>query len=141
MRFLYAPREYLRPWKLASLAAGIALLLLGAFLTPAMDWDVPISFIMAGCTYLTAPCSLRALLERHWRHLPLALLSTWFSVDGCYALYWHFKDPAALEAMRSANAPASLALYGLCGMIWLYRGSLRELMGEIRAVVGRGRPG
>ena len=56
-------------------------------------------------------------MERNWRLLPLALFCTWLSVDGCYALYWHFKDPAALEAMRSANAPASLALYGICGVI------------------------
>ena len=25
------------------------------------------------------------------------LFATWFTVDGCYAIYWHFKDPAALE--------------------------------------------
>lgn len=138
MSYLYAPREYLRPWKLASLAAGIALLILGARLTPAMDWDIPISLVMAGCTYLTAPCSLRTLLERNWRNTPLALFSTWCSVDGCYALYWHFKNPTALELMRSANAPASLALYGICGTIWLYRGSLRELGDEVRTAIGRG---
>ncbi|MBS0198891.1 MAG: hypothetical protein JSR70_00400 [Proteobacteria bacterium] len=131
MHFFYPSREYLRPWKLASLAAGIALLVLGSILTPALDWDIPISFIMALCTYL----SLRTLLERNWRNAPLALFSTWFSVDGCYALYWHFKNPAALDAMRSANAPASLALYGICGVLWLYRGSLKALLAEVRAAV------
>ena len=117
MKFFYPLREYLRPWKLGSLAAGVGLLVLGSIYVPAPDWDIPISFIMAGITYLTAPCSLRTVMERNWRLLPLALFCTWLSVDGCYALYWHFKDPAALEAMRSANAPASLALYGICGVI------------------------
>jgi hypothetical protein len=78
---------------------------------------------------------LRTVLERNGRALPLALLCTWLSVDGIYALYWCINDPAALEAMRSANAPASLALYGICGVIWLYRGSLKELLAGIRAAV------
>ena len=127
MNFLYPPAEYLRPWKLFSLAVGIALLVAGSILTPAPDWDIPVSLIMAACTYLTAPCSLRALLERKWRQLPVALVSAWFSVDGCYAIYWHFQDPAALAMMRSANAPASLALYAICGVVWLHKGTLREL--------------
>jgi hypothetical protein len=59
------------------------------------------------------------------------LLFTWFTVDGCYALYRHVVDPAALALMRASNAPASLALYGLCGLIWLYRGSLRELVANV----------
>ncbi|GIX29419.1 MAG: hypothetical protein KatS3mg123_3300 [Burkholderiales bacterium] len=141
VKFFYSVREYLRPWKLAFLASGIALLILGSFYLPAPDWDIPISFIMAGLTYLTAPCSLRTVLERNWRALPLALFCTWLSVDGCYALYWYLNDPAALQAMRSANAPASLALYGICGVIWLYRGSLKDLLSEVRAAVtSRGAP-
>jgi hypothetical protein len=63
--------------------------------------------------------------------VPLALLATWITVDGCYALYWHFRNPAVLALMRAYNAPASLALYGLCGVLWLYRGSLRELSREL----------
>ncbi|MGP1684838.1 MAG: hypothetical protein ACTS8S_21145 [Giesbergeria sp.] len=125
VNFFYARTEYFRSWKILSLTAGIALLVVGSIYMPAPDWDVPISLIMATCTYLTAPCSLRSLLERNWRNFPFAIASTWFSADGCYALYWHFKDPVALDYMRSANAPASLALYGICGVIWLYRGTLR----------------
>ena len=129
---LYSPREYLRPWKLATLLMGVGLLVLGAYVTPAPDWDVPISFIMAACTYLSAPWSMRVLLDRQWSRWPLMALWTWFSVDGCYALYWQWRDPAALALMREANWPASLSLYGMCGIVWLYRGSLTELYGEIR---------
>jgi hypothetical protein len=127
--------EYLRPWKLVTFAIGLALLIVGAIYDQAVDWDIPISLIMAACAYLTAPWSMRVVLERRWRRFPLMLFATWFSVDGCYWLYWRETKPAVLEIMRSANFPASLALYGLCGAIWLYRGSLRELLAEIRKSV------
>ncbi len=127
---IYPATEYLRPWKLFTLAAGIALLVIGALMDIAVDWDIPISFIMALLAYLTAPWSLRVLLERRWRLLPFAVLAAWFTVDGCYTLYWHFRNPEALALMRAYNAPASLALYGLCGVLWLYRGSLREFVDD-----------
>lgn len=130
-------QEYLRPWKLATLATGIALLILGSHYTPAPDWDVPISLIMAICTYLTAPWSMRVLLERRWREWPLMLLAVWFSVDGCYFLYWSWADPAVLPLMREANFWASLSLYGICGVIWLYRDSLQELYAELRQVLSQ----
>lgn len=124
--------EYLRPWKLCTLALGIGLLVAGSFYYPAPDWDIPISIIMAVLAYLAAPWSLRVFLERRWRLMPVALFLTWFTVDGCYWIYWHFKDPEALALMRSANFPASLSLYALCAIGWLYRGSLRQLAGAIR---------
>ena len=139
MSYFYSRAEYLRPWKLATLAFGVALMIAGALWTPAPDWDVPISVIMPVVTYLTAPCGVRTLVDRRWRHLPLALFLTWLSVDGCYAIYWHFRDPFVLETMRSANAPISLILYGLCGMFWLYRGSLRALLADVRRAVARDR--
>lgn len=127
--------EYLRPWKLFSLAVGVILLILGSFYYHAPDWDIPISLIMAVLAYLTAPWSMRVLLERRWRDWPAMLFATWFTVDGSYWIYWHFQDPAALDAMRSANFPASLSLYGMCGVIWLYRGSLRQLFAEARHIL------
>ena len=122
--------EYARPWKLFSLACGIGLLVFGSVYFPAPDWDIAISLIMAILTYLTAPFSLRVIVERRWRLWPAMLFATWFSVDGCYWLYWRFKNPVALELMRDANFLASLTLYGICGLIWFYRGSLRELVAE-----------
>ena len=130
--------EYLRPWKLATLAIGVALLIVGSFYYEAPDWDVPISLIMALFAYLTAPWSLRVVVERRWRWWPAMLFATWFTVDGCYWIYWHFKNPVALDLMREANFPASLSLYAICGLVWYYRGSLREalaaLMRTIRSV-------
>jgi len=133
-------RELLRPWKLFSLACGIGLLVAGSYYYAALDWDIPISLVMAILTYLTAPWSLRVVLERRWTLLPLALLATWFTVDGCYWIYWHFRNPKALEWMREANFPASLSLYGICAVIWLYRGSLREMASDVRALLLRQSP-
>jgi hypothetical protein len=56
--------EYRGPWKLVTLAVGVSVLIVGAFYYRAPDWDVPISLIMACFAYLTAPWSLRVLLER-----------------------------------------------------------------------------
>lgn len=119
--------EYRRPWKLATFALGLGLLLVGADLYHAPDWDYPISFLMATLTYLTAPWSLGVLRERRWQWIPLALFWYYFTVDGCYWLYWHHFNPDALD-MREANFYASSCLYGLCGFIWLHNGPLKELV-------------
>jgi len=132
--------EYRRPWKLFTLAIGITLLIFGSFYYNAPDWDIPISFIMAILAYLTAPWSLRVIVERQWRFWPAMLLATWFTVDGCYAIYWSLKDPVALEMMRSANFPASLSLYGMCGILWLYRGSLGQLFFDTKNQLDLRRP-
>lgn len=123
--------EYLRPWKLFSLSVGVALLIFGSFHYKAPDWDIPISLIMAILAYIAAPWSVRVILERRWRWFPVMLFATWFTVDGSYAMYWFFKDPEALDMMRDANWPASLSLYGMCGIVWLYRGSLKQLYFEV----------
>lgn len=129
--------ELQRPWKLGTLAIGLALLIWGSFYYQAPDWDIPISLIMATLAYLTAPWSLRVLMQRRWRLLPWALLATWFTVDGCYWIYWHYTDPVALALMRDVNFLASLSLYGMCGVVWLYNGSLRSLAVDVNRYVRR----
>lgn len=131
--------EWLRPWKLATLGIGVALLIAGSFYYNAPDWDINISLIMALLTYFTAPWSAGVLLNREWRRLPLVLFWYWLSVDGCYWLYWTVVDAAALE-MREANFYASTCLYWLCGFIWLYRGSLRQLINDIDSARRRSPP-
>ena len=72
--------ELLRPWKLATLAVGTGLLVVGAFYYEAPDWDIPICFIMALMAYLTASKSMHVIVERQWRHWPTMLFWTWFTV-------------------------------------------------------------
>ena len=130
--------EYKRPWKLFALAVGLGLLILGSYYYEAPDWDIPICFIMALFAYLTATWSLRVMVERQLNNFPLMLFWTWFSVDGCYWLYWSYRDPVALDFMRSANAPASLSLYWMCGLIWYYKGTLKDFFNDVRRVITTG---
>lgn len=129
--------ELRRPWKLGSLSVGIVLLVVGSFYYQAPDWDIPISFIMGLSAYLTAPWSMHVLVERQWKRFPLMLFFTWFTVDGCYWLYWHFNNPVALEQMRAANFFASLCLYAICGLIWYYNGSLKQLLERVKQIITR----
>jgi NhaP-type Na+/H+ or K+/H+ antiporter len=121
-------QELLRPWKLVTLAIGLGLLIVGSFIFEAPDWDIPVSILMAAVAYVTAPWCMRVMVERRWRHWPAMLFLTWFGVDGCYAAYWSIVNPVALEQMRSANAPASLSLFWMVGLFWMYKGSLREFV-------------
>lgn len=95
--------EYLRPWKLFTLVVGVALLIAGSFYYRAPDWDIPISLIMAALAYLTAPWSLRVLLERRWRHWPAMLFATWFTVDGSYWIYCKSSPFPTVSAGREAS--------------------------------------
>ncbi len=123
--------ELFRPWKLCTFAIGLALLVLGAVYEVAPDWDIPISIIMSLFAYVTAGWSMHVIVERRWKYFPLMLFATWWTVDGCYSLYWYLKDPSVLDFMRAANAPASLCLYWACGLVWYWSGSLAQLFARI----------
>ena len=126
--------EFIRPWKLVTFAIGLGLLIVGSFYYRAPDWDIPISIIMATITYFAAPWSIRVILKRQWKLFPAMLFITWFAVDGCYWIYWSYQNPEAL-VMRDVNFPASLSLYAICGMLWLYQGSLKDLYNELRLIL------
>ena len=123
--------NYRHPWNIGTLLVGVGLLIAGSFYYEALDWDIPISLIMAGFSYLSAAWSLNVLVKREWRKFPLMLFLTWWTVDGCYALYWYFKNPVALELMREANWPASLALYWACGFVWLLPETWRGMSNQL----------
>ena len=60
--------ELSRPWKLATLALGITLLIVGRFYYQAPDWDIPVSLIMALVAYLSATWTMHVMGERRWRN-------------------------------------------------------------------------
>ncbi len=92
--------EYKRPWKLFSLFIGLAILICGSIYFQAPDWDIPICFIMAFFTYLTASWCMHVIVEWQWKKFPLMAFYAWFSIDGCYWLYWHYLNPDVLVYSR-----------------------------------------
>jgi len=131
--------ELVRPWKLLSFGVGMAWLLYGARSYGISDWDVGISLIMGGLTYLCAPWSVRVTLHclryrpRFWGlWIAAALFVAWIVVDGVYVLYHTVMGNPML---RVENFYASSALYFLAGAIWLYSGSLRDFLSNVRALV------
>lgn len=118
-------RELLRPWKLISFALGMTWLFWGALYLNILDWDLGVSVLMGGFTYLTAPFALRVLARREWWRWPEALFWTWFTVDGVYVVYFtSIQHPM----LRAEQWPTSLCLYGLCGLIWMHEGPLSTLL-------------
>lgn len=137
MRYRDFYQALIQPWKLASLALGLGLLIAGAQYYRFSDWDVGISVIMALLTYLTAPFAVRTILRRNWKALPLALLLAWLTIDGSYMLY---HTALGHQTLRDANVLASTPLYLMMGCIWLWNGSLRELISSTLAVIHPKRP-
>jgi hypothetical protein len=131
--------ELVRPWKLLSFGIGMAWLLYGARSYGISDWDVGISLIMGGFTYLCAPWSVRITLHclryrpRFWGlWIVAAIFVAWIVVDGIYVLY---HTAMGNQMLRLENFYASSALYFLAGAIWLYSGSLRDFLSNVRALV------
>ena len=75
-------RELLAPWRLASLAGGLALLIVGSVALPSDDWDVAICFVMGLVAYVLAPWAFRQVWHVRWRHLSFVVLALWLTHDG-----------------------------------------------------------
>lgn len=129
-------RELRRPWKLVSFAVGMAWLFYGALTYKFGDWDIGISVLMGGLTYLCAPWTVLTIIAclrgRHpcwpiW--LAAALVVAWAVTDGSYTTY---NEIMRHPMDRSANFLASAAFYFLAGTIWSYQGSSRQLIQEFR---------
>lgn len=117
---------------------GMTWLIFGAINYHIADWDVGISLIMGGLTYLCAPWSVKTLLDsirnrpKYWPQWILASnFVAWLVVDGVYFIYHKLMGNIMF---RSENFYASSALYFLAGTIWLYRGSMRDFFQEIISI-------
>ena len=134
-------RELLRPWKLATFAGSLAVLIYGALTMGIGDWDVPVTLIMGALTYTLAPwCVLlihRAWRERprHWPwHVLLSLALAVFVVDTVYMAY---SRAVGNPTDREGNFLASFPLFYLAGVLWSWRGSVRELLRAVRGALRR----
>jgi hypothetical protein len=96
---------------------GLGLLILGSYVTPQPDWDIPISIIMATLTFLTAERTLSILLNKQWKLFPLAIFYVWISTDGSYWLYWSIANPDAL-VLRWVAFQVDILLYVSCMIVF-----------------------
>ena len=135
--------EMARPWKLSSFMIGMAWLLHGALNYGISDWDIGISILMGGFTYVCAPWSVSVILvcvrdrPRFWLlWIMAALLVALAVVDWLYVAY---HTAMGNQMFRLENFYASSAFYFLAGAIWLYRGSFQEFVANLRALARNGR--
>ena len=134
-------RELLRPWKLATFAGSLAVLLYGALVMGISDWDVGVTLLMGCETYLLAPWCAQ-LLWRAWRDRPVgaatlarvvvSLAVAVLVVDTSYVAYHRL---AGNVMLRAENFRASLPLFYLAGVLWSWNGTLRELATRVRAAL------
>lgn len=133
-----ALREVIRPWKLLTFCIPMSWLIYGALNYNIGDWDLGITLLMGTLTYVLAPSGVRAL----WRCVQqpstlafvdvlLALVIAWFVIDGIYVAYHGLMGN---PIYRVDNFHASTPLYFMGGLGWLYRGSLAELIGNLRSL-------
>ena len=112
-------------------------LLYGAVTFGIADWDAGITLIMGILTYVCAPWILRVVLlafrERppYWYlWIVAALAVAWVVIDGVYVLY---HTTVGNRMFREDNFYASCPIYFLAGAFWLYRGSVKDFLADVRA--------
>jgi hypothetical protein len=132
-------RELVRPWKLFSFCLAMSWLFYGALNYDISDWDVGITILMGFLTYLMAPWSVYIILSAiryrpvYWYlHITAALIAGLFVVDWVYMLYHTI---AGNQTYREENFYASAPLYFIAGSVWLYRGSLKDLLVNVKKLV------
>ena len=103
-------------WKNITFVLGLSSLIIGATYLDFPDWDIPVSLLMAGFTYLTADHFIRAIKTKSYTKVALWSVGAWWSIDGVYWLYWSLVDKTVM--IREGQWLASLCLYLLCGMVW-----------------------
>lgn len=121
---------------MATFGVGMSWLVYGALSYGISDWDLGISFIMGGLTYVFAPWTVYVLVNAvklrplKWPiHVLGALIPAMFAVDWSY---WLYHTAVGNRMIRWENFKVSSALYFICGLLWYYRGSLRAMVNEVK---------
>ena len=103
-------------WKNFTFLIGLGWLLYGATHYNYLDWDIPISLLMALSAYLSADHFIRAIKAKSYPKVALCSVGAWWSIDGVYWLYWSLTDKTVM--IREGQWAMSLCLYLLCGFVW-----------------------
>ena len=121
---------------------GMSWLLYGAFFYDISDWDVGVILIMGGITYVCAPWTIKAIYnavyyrpKRWFLQIIAAIIPPLFAVDWSY---WLYHTIMGNQMLRWENFKVSMALYFICGLIWLYQGSMQNMKADLKSIVKRG---
>jgi len=132
-------QELVRPWKLVTFCMAMMVLLYGAIFLGIKDWDIGVTLLMGGLTYLMAPWSVYVVLSAiryrpdYWYlQILAALIAGVFVVDWVYMAYHGI---VGNPTYRDANFWASAPLYFLAGAVWLYRGSAKQFLENLKRVI------
>lgn len=104
---------YINPWRIFTLFIGVSALYYGAMTEGAPDWDVTISFLMAGTTYALMPLFDHHMEKHNWVSASCVAI---VCSDTTYSMYWDYMNNCAASQM--VNFPASLSLFLICWLAW-----------------------
>lgn len=123
--------NYLQPWKLVTLALGIAALILGRFYYSADDWTISLSIVMGVAAYYCAPISYHQLRQGTFMGGLIAAVLGWLVVDFSYTT-WNVAmgDPI----YRGGQWIASTLLYIACGILWGRNETFAQMLRGLRLV-------
>ena len=141
-------RELIRPWKVITLCAATGYYIWGAYYYRCPTWDVPVSLIMSGLTYVFAPWTVKSTLyaiqmrPKHWqRNLLVCAIITYACASGSYELYnwWHlgYHPPPTYWV----NLYYSTLMFIGAGVFWKFDGTFSQLLttlwADVRASTAR----
>lgn len=127
--------ELHRPWKLVTFVLGMAFLIYAALNFHMSDWDIGVSILMGGLAYFCAPWSAYIvyhavrLRPSYWLfHIAAAVIVMFFVID---IVYWAYHSIMGNHMYRWENFFISMGMYIAVGVLWMYRGTFRELIRDI----------
>lgn len=116
-------------FKNLTFAIGLSWLLLGALTYGIKDWDIGVSLVMAGYTYLTGEWVINSLLSKKPLRWVGAVLATFVGVQGVYVFYWSVIGKP--ENMVEGQWLPSLCLYLMISIAWWAYPMLQEVLGRL----------
>ena len=137
-------KELIRPWKLATFSLALAYYIWGAYYYQCPTWDVPVSLIMSLLTYIFAPWTVKSIYylaknrPRYWLlRLIVCAAVIYACASGSYELYNWWNLGYHPPPTYWINLYYSTLMFFAAGMVWKFEGTLRELIREVMASVGK----
>ena len=118
-------------FKNVTFVIGLSWLILGALTYGIKDWDVGVSLVMAGYTYLTGEWVINSLLSNKPFRWIGAALATFVGVQGVYVFYWSLIGKP--ENMVEGQWLPSLCIYMIISITWWAYPMLRAVLDKLRS--------